>query len=138
MPHVTFTREGYETFRDNPRTGPIHMLNLVKLRDQAEYEDGRRVTGAEAYSAYGKLSGDVFQRVGGRIAWRGDLEQVLIGPSDEDWDLCFIAEYPSAAAFVEMQKDPAYRDAVQHRQAAVHDSRLIRLAPLPVGGEFSG
>jgi hypothetical protein len=41
------------------------------------------------------------------------------------WDHCFIAEYPSVSAFVEMIRDPVYREAVKHRQAAVADSRLI-------------
>jgi uncharacterized protein (DUF1330 family) len=53
----------------------------------------------------------------------------LIGPPEERWDRCFIAQYPSVAAFVAMIRDPVYREAVKHRQAAVADSRLIRLAP---------
>jgi uncharacterized protein (DUF1330 family) len=61
---------------------------------------------------------------------------MLIGPADEHWDHCFIAEYPSVSAFAEMIKDPVYREAVKHRQAAVDDSRLIRHAVLPVGKNF--
>ena len=47
---------------------------------------------------------------------------MLIGPAAEKWDACFIAEYPSVAAFVEMIRDPVYREAVKHRQAAVLES----------------
>jgi uncharacterized protein (DUF1330 family) len=61
---------------------------------------------------------------------------MLIGPSDEKWDECFIAEYPSVAAFVDMLRDPIYRDAVKHRQAAALESRLIRLAPSKGGTGF--
>ena len=61
---------------------------------------------------------------------------MLIGPADERWDHCFIAEYPSVAAFAEMIRDPVYREAVKHRQAAVEDSRLIRHAVVPVGKTF--
>ena len=61
---------------------------------------------------------------------------MLIGPQDERWDICFIAEYPSGAAFVEMVKDPDYQKAVVHRQAAVADSRLVRLAPKASGAGF--
>ncbi len=43
---------------------------------------------------------------------------------------------PSVAAFVEMIRDPVYREAVKHRQAGVEDSRLIRHAVLPVGKTF--
>jgi uncharacterized protein (DUF1330 family) len=112
------------------------MLNLVRLRERAAYPDGRNATGAEAYAAYGRDSGPVFTRLGGRIAWMGAFELTLIGPSDERWDHCFIAEYPSVAAFVEMIRDPVYREAVKHRQAAVEDSRLIRLKPVTPGKTF--
>ena len=60
--------------------GPIHMLNLVRLRAQAAYPDGRKATGAEAYAAYGRESGPVFERLGGRIVWQGRFELMLIGP----------------------------------------------------------
>jgi uncharacterized protein (DUF1330 family) len=130
------TKEAFAAFRANDRVGPIHMLNLVRLRTNAAYPDGRRATGAEAYAAYGRESEPVFSRLGGSIAWRGIFEQTLIGPPEERWDLCFIAQYPSVAAFVAMIRDPVYREAVKHRQAAVEDSRLIRLAPGAVGVGF--
>jgi len=136
MTHTSFTREGFAEFRAIDRPGPIQMLNLVRLHKQAKYEDGRAATGAEAYAAYGRLSGPVLGRLGGRIVWRGAMEHMLIGPQDETWDLCFIAEYPSPEAFAAMIKDPEYREAMAHRQAGVSDSRLIRMAPLPVGDGF--
>jgi uncharacterized protein (DUF1330 family) len=134
--HVDPSRERFGEFRRLPDDGPIHMLNLVRLRDVAAYPDGRSATGAQAYAAYGRESGPVFRRVGGRIAWSGDFRLMLIGPAEERWDRCFIAEYPSAAAFVEMIKDPDYQKAVIHRQAAVLDSRLIRLTPQVPGAGF--
>ena len=97
---------------------------------------GGQRPGAEAYAAYGRDSGPVFMRLGGKVVWQGRFELMLIGPSDERWDHCFIAEYPSVAAFVEMIREPAYREAVKHRQAAVKDSRLIRLKPLASGKTF--
>ncbi len=134
--HIDPTKEVFAQFRDDNRPGPIHMLNLVRLHDQARYPDGRTATGAQAYAAYGRESGPVFARLGGRIVWRGKFELMLIGPSRERWDHCFIAEYPSVAAFVEMIRDPVYREAVKHRQAAVEDSRLIRTMPQDVGAGF--
>lgn len=134
--YIDPTRERFGAFRALPDEGPIHMLNLVRLREAAAYPDGRKATGAEAYAAYGRDSGPIFRRLGGRIAWSGDFRLMLIGPEDERWDRCFIAEYPSAAAFVQMIKDPDYQKAVIHRQAAVLDSRLIRLSPRPSGAGF--
>jgi uncharacterized protein (DUF1330 family) len=134
--YVDPTRERFTEFRDLPRKGPIHMLNLVRFRADAAYEDGRKATGAEAYAAYGRESQPVFQRVGGRIAWRGNFEFNLIGPEDEIWDEVFVVEYPSMDAFMEMLRDPVYREAVKHRQAAVEDSRLIRCEPAEAGSKF--
>ncbi|MGO9005038.1 MAG: DUF1330 domain-containing protein [Beijerinckiaceae bacterium] len=134
--YIDPTKETFAAFRENDREGPIHMLNLVRLNAQANYPDRRKASGAEAYAAYGRESGPVFSRLGGRIVWQGKFELMLIGPGTERWDLCFIAEYPSVAAFVEMIRDPVYREAVKHRQAAVEDSRLIRLAPLAPGKNF--
>jgi uncharacterized protein (DUF1330 family) len=134
--HVDPSKERYQLFRELPRTGPIHMLNLVRFRSQAAYPDGRVATGAEAYAAYGRDSGPVFTRLGGKIIWRGDFQFMLIGPADERWDEVFVAQYPSADAFIEMLRDPLYREAVKHRQAAVEDSRLIRLAPAETGAHF--
>ena len=136
MGFVDPTKETFAAFRENDRPGPIDMLNLVRLRDRAAYEDGREATGAEAYAAYGRASGPVLARSGGGIVWRGTFELTLIGPSDERWDHCFIARYPGVAAFVAMIRDPAYREAVKHRQAAVEDSRLIRLGVAPPGETF--
>ena len=113
------------------------MLNMVRLRARAAYPDGRGVTGDEAYRAYARESGPVFARVGGRQHWVGQFECTVIGlSSDERWDRVFIAEYPSYAAFQEMLRDPVYREAVKHQQAAVEDSRLIRLKPVQPGERF--
>ncbi len=131
------TREQFGAFMRLTDAGPIHMLNLVRFRAEAIYPDGRKATGAEAYAAYGRESLPIFTRVGGRIAWSGDFRIMLIGPEHEHWDRCFIAEYPSAAAFGQMIKDPDYQKAVTHRQAAVEDSRLIRLAPRAAGASFA-
>lgn len=134
--YIDPTRESFGEFRALEDTGPVHMLNLVRFRDKANYPDGRDATGAEAYAAYGRESGPIFRRLGGRIVWSGNMELMLTGPQEEYWHSCFIAEYPSAAAFVDMVKDPDFQKSVIHRQAAVEDSRLIRMAPKPTGDGF--
>jgi|TARA_Y100001001_G_scaffold148797_2_gene158037 uncharacterized protein (DUF1330 family) len=136
--HIDPEREAFKLFKEMPRDEPIQMLNLLRLRDKAAYPDGRDVSGFEAYKTYGQTSGPVFKRVGGTIVWRGAPKLTLIGPSEENWHLSFVAAYPSAAAFLEMVTDPVYQnEAVPHRQAAVLDSRLIRHTPLDLISEFS-
>jgi uncharacterized protein (DUF1330 family) len=136
MTFIDPTKEAFAEFRADDRPGPIDMLNLVRLRARATYPDGREASGAQAYAAYGRDSGPVFKRLGGSLVWRGGFELTLIGPKEERWDLCFIARYPSVAAFVEMIRDPVYREAVKHRQAAVEDSRLIRMKTVEAGDLF--
>lgn len=134
--YIDPTRESFAQFREMTRDGPVHMLNLLRFRAKAAYDDGTEATGAEAYRAYGRESGPVFEALGGRQIWLGTPELMLIGPSEERWDLAFIAEYPSVNAFVAMLRDPVYRAAVRHRQAAIEDSRLIRMNPMNAGGRF--
>ena len=136
MVHIDPTKERFGLFKDLPQDEPIHMLNLVRLRDNAAYPDGRAATGREAYQAYARASGPVFRGLGGRQVWIGRPDLTLIGPEAERWDIAFIAEYPSGAAFIAMLRNPAYREAVKHRQAAVADSRLIRLTPSKPGAGF--
>ncbi len=132
--HVDPDRAQFDAFKALPRDTVIHMLNLVRFREKADYPAGHALaaaglSGAEAYANYGRDSGAVFRRVGGRIVWRGTMEAMVIGPANERWDAVFIAEYPGSGAFMEMVTDPVYRQAVVHRQAAVETSRLIRCAP---------
>lgn len=134
--HIDPDREQFAAFKDLPRDEPVDMLNLVCLNEMAEYEDGTKVPGREAYAAYGLESGPIFRGVGGRIVWKGEPRFIVIGPADEHWDIAFIAHYPSAQAFLDMVYDPAYQIAVHHRQAAVKTSRLIRMLPREVGEGF--
>ena len=136
MSNIDPTREQFEAFKDLPRDTPIMMLNLISLHDKAQYADGRKATGAEAYAAYGQESGSIFADVGGSILWRGKPECVLIGPATEHWDVAFIAHYPNAKAFLAMVTNPDYQAIVFHRQAGVRDSRLIRMGETEAGVSF--
>ncbi len=134
-------RAQFDAFKALPRDTPIQMLNLIRLNALAAYPQGhpnhgKGLSGLDAYRAYGRATAEVFTRVGGRQIWAGKPEGVVTGPQDERWDLAFIAEYPNAAAFLAMVTDPDYREHVKHRQAAVDDSRLIRLAPVEPGEAF--
>src|SRR5437764_12846999 len=108
-------REQFEAFKALPRDTPLQMLNLIRLRDTVAYPEGhpdhgKNLSGLQAYRAYGRSSGPIFRRVGGRQVWAGRPEVVVTGPAGEKWDLAFVAEYPSAAAFLAMVTDPAYRE----------------------------
>ena len=136
MAHLAPTDAQIEQFRELMREGPIHMLSLVRLRARAAYPDGHEASGSEAYRAFAHESAPVLERVGGKQIWVGRFEMMVVGPSDERWDRVFIVEYPSDAAFAALMRDPAYREALKHHQAAVEDSRVIRLEPREPGAQF--
>lgn len=138
MYHINPTREQFDEFKALPRDTPIMMLNLIRLRETAEYEDGETCSGAEAYRRYGELSGPIFQELGGKIIWRGHQECMVTGPDDKHWDIAFVAQYPNAGAFLAMVTNPDYQAVVHHRTAGVLDSRLIRFAPEEGGDGFGG
>ena len=131
----------FQAFKDLPRDEPIHMLNLLEYREQAEYPQGHEHagkgwSGRRAYEEYGKTSGPIFRRVGGTIVWRGSFQTMVTGPDAKRWHDGFVAQYPNAGAFFEMIKDPEYQQAVVNRTAALVDSRLMRFEPGEAGEGF--
>lgn len=131
--YIDPSRENWQAFKDLPRDRPIHMLNLIKLRELAEYPEshpnhGMGLTGREAYAIYK----EGFQRIvagdGAAMVWAPPFECVVTGPEDE-WDEVFVMGYPDSATFMQMVRNEEYiREVVPHRSAAVADSRLIRFA----------
>lgn len=136
--HTSFSKQTWEMFKADQRQGLLQMLNLIRLRDQADYPDGRASTGAEAYKRYSDISAPVLQQLGGKIVWRGGHELTMVGPQSEIWDISFIAEYPNVEAFRDMMRNPTYREAMSHRQAGVLDSRLVRFSANTNGTSFAG
>ncbi|MDB5445255.1 MAG: hypothetical protein JWQ97_572 [Phenylobacterium sp.] len=134
--HVVSSPEQGVRMRALPRDGVLQMLNLIRLRPLADYPPGHPdhaagLTGAQAYARYEHESGPIFRRVGGRRIWVGVPELVVIGPDDQSWDMAVLTEYDSFEGFRQMQKDPAYQAAFQHRMAAVLDARVVRCRPAP-------
>lgn len=138
MNHINPTREAFDAFKALPRDTPILMLNLIKIRETAVYENGETCSGAEAYRRYGEGSETIFRELGGSILWRGSQECMLTGPADKHWDIGFVARYPSAGAFLSMVTNPDYQAIVHHRTVAVEDSRLIRFSEGDAGAGFAG
>ncbi len=129
--YVDPDRANWQAFKDLPRDRPIHMLNLIKFRDLAQYpadhpNHGKGLTGAQAYEIYRAGFQKLVAEDGAAMVWEAPMECVVTGPAGE-WDEAFVMGYPDSAAFMAMVKNADYiRDVVPHRTAAVADSRLIR------------
>lgn len=113
------TRDQFKTLMAMPDDGPVIMVNMLKYKP-----DG----GRKSYARYERAIRDLLiNRIGARLLSRGEVMMPVIG--DEDWDDIFMVQYPSIAAFIEMQRDPEYQAAAAHRSAALDDSRLFMLRP---------
>jgi len=143
MQFINPTREQFKAIYGLPAGQPVSMLNLLKFREQAQYQDtdveagAAPISGREAYEKYSASAEPVFRRVGGRQTWIAQPQGVLIGSGEETWDLAFAAYYPSPQAFAEMVKSEDYQAATRHRTAAVVDSRLIVCRDLLAGNSFA-
>jgi uncharacterized protein (DUF1330 family) len=113
MASINPTRDQFKQLMAHSYEGPIVMVNLLKYKAEG---------GAQSYARYEKVSLVKVQELGGRLIYRGDYLMTVIG--DDDWDEIIIVEYPSIAAFIEMQRDKEYQAAVPFRTEALVDSRL--------------
>ena len=120
--------EQLKGFADNLEKGPIKLLNLIKLKKYAEYNDGRETkqTGL-AYKLYGGETQEHLKKVGAKVVFMGPVSRLNIGEVDELWDLVAIAEYPDRGAFLKMINDPAYQKTSVHREAAVEGQLNIEI-----------
>lgn len=131
--YVDPSREGWQAFKDLPRDRPIHMLNLIKFRELADYPEGhvnhgKGMTGQQAYEVYREGFQRVVANDGAAMIWEAPLDCTVTGPQGE-WDEAFVMGYPNSGLFMAMVKNEEYvRDVLPHRTAAVADSRLIRFA----------
>ncbi len=110
--------------------GPISMVNLLKFRSKASYEDGREteLTGAEAYAIYSRGVMQTLAKVGGKIVFSGEVSRLMLGEVEELWDSVAIAQYPSRAAMLKMMQLPEYQEISLHRSAGLAGQLNIETA----------
>lgn len=101
--------------------GPIFMVNLLKFKDRAVYDDGREttLTGREAYMIYGKAVMELLPKFGGRGVFAADVTHISLGKVEELWDEIAIAMYPSRADMVRMSMSEEWRAIAVHRSAGL-------------------
>ena len=110
-----------------PTPGPIAIVNLLKFRDKAQYQDGRAddISGREAYMRYVAEMGSIVEAAGGRFLFSGDVKQLVIGEVEELWDAIGIAEYPSRVEFHRIATSPEVQAIGVHREAGLMGQLLI-------------
>lgn len=124
------TADQVRALRDHGRDGPVVMINLLKFRETAAYDDGEAISGAEAYARYQHAFtvtvGAISQA---EVLFEGPVDQVFIGKAgtaETDWDKALIVRYPTRGHFLAMMADPEYKQALRHRYAGLARTVLLQ------------
>lgn len=117
-------------FQEPGPEGPIYMVNLLKFREKAVYEDGREtgLSGEEAYDLYGAGVSRLLLKHGGAPMFGAKVERLMLGEVEELWDKVAIAMYPSRQAMLEMMMDPEMAEISAHRSAGLAGQLNIETA----------
>ena len=101
--------------------GPIFMVNLLKFKEHAEYEDGREtdLSGREAYNLYGAGVSELIKEYGGEVTFVGDVTFLSLGQVEDLWDEVAIAKYPNRGALLAMSSSPEWQAHAVHRTAGL-------------------
>ena len=115
------TEEQMKGFMEGDTDTPINMVNLLKFREKAQYEDGREttLTGAEAYAIYGAEVQGHLAKVGGKSIFSGRVSRLMLGEVEDLWDVVATVTYPSKKAMLTMITDPDYIESAKHRSAGL-------------------
>ncbi len=114
--------------------GPLTMLNLLRLREVADYTGFPElapqgsISGHEAYDRYIAHTLPYLEATGGELMYLGDGGDYFIGPEGEGWDVAMLVRQASVEDFIAFATNEAYLAGVGHRTAAVWDSRILPLA----------
>ena len=116
-----------------PPGQPVYMLNLLRYRATARYEDGFDAAPCSGREAFNERYRPAFRRLaaGKPLArvFSGPLLASLVGPQGGSWDEAALNEYGDFATFRSIVDSDAYRrEAAPHRHAALEEFRLFALA----------
>jgi len=128
---VVPTMERAMAFFGGTEDGPFVMVNLLKFKPKAEYEDGSdaHLTGAEAYARYGEGVAKLVTALGGKVRYSSKVTDLMLGEVEELWDAVALAEYPSLAAFRQMAMSPEMHAIEHHRKAGLAGQLNIKTKP---------
>ena len=126
---VTPTPDQIKELTEDGHDRPIYMVNLLKFKKKAEYEDGREteLTGQAAYGIYATQVEAHLNKVGGKPVIGGEVTGLRLGSVEDLWDMVAIAMYPNRKAMFAMVMDPDYRKSAEHRTAGLEGQLNIEM-----------
>ncbi|WP_163834941.1 DUF1330 domain-containing protein [Spartinivicinus ruber] len=101
--------------------GPVFMINLVKFKDKAVYEDGRdtNLTGKEAYRLYGQEVVKMLAKFNAEVVFGTHITEIIIGEVEELWDEMTVVKYASRKDLNAMTSSQEWHSINVHRLAGI-------------------
>jgi len=104
-----------------PQNTPLVMLNILKFKELTSTNE----TGQDVYARYLKNATPFVEKSGGKIVWKGQVHNIVIGDSDKKPHVIFLVEYPSVNHFFTMISNPEYQKIAGDRSIALEYGGLI-------------
>lgn len=118
---INATPAFFEALAKQPDPGPTINLNFLRYRPRG---DGSR------YGLYGAAAGAGIVGVGGDIVYHGegvtDINKIF--ELSDEWDGVAYAMYPRRAAYLQLQRDTDYQEAIKDRVAGNYERMLYVLS----------
>lgn len=133
--YIEPTREAGAALFSRHIEGPIVMLNLLRLREIADYSDSpelasvQQISGREALQKYIDHTLPFLQQSGGELLLLGEGGHYFIGPQEEQWDVVMLVRQSTLTNFLAFATNADYLAGMGHRTAAIVDSRLLPIVP---------
>lgn len=126
------SKEQVDAVMSAETNGAFYLLNFLKFKPLAVYEDGRDsdLTGEQAYEIYVDAVRDAIAATGGRLMLMARLDTVSLGEIEELWDRVSVVMYPSRVAFLEMLKTSVLDEVRAHRTAGLAGQINIEMSEL--------
>jgi hypothetical protein len=114
--------------------GPILMVNLMKYRERAVYDDGTDggATGKDADDRYAPI--DVLTDIGAQVSLFADVDTQLLGDHPH-WDRVGCVLYPTRRAFIEMQSRRDFQERHVHKEAGMDSTIVMACLPIVAPGQ---
>ena len=101
--------------------GPVFMINLVKFKDKAIYEDNREtnLSGREAYRLYGQEAIKMLPKYNAEVVFGTHITELIIGEVEELWDEIAVVKYASRKDLNNMTTSQEWNAINVHRLAGI-------------------
>jgi uncharacterized protein (DUF1330 family) len=107
--------------------GPIYMINLIKYRDKAEYEDGREtnLSGKEAFQLYAHEADKMLREFNAEMIFVSNITELIMGDVEELWDEFTVVRYASRQDLLRLVRSTEWDHLNVHRAAGISGQLLI-------------